>query len=185
MRRKRASSWTHQSDNIFSSQHGGKYSLLGFAGASTANNGAAFYTDTNAINVYKVSSALQLSHQALTVPLTTSLSIAAIHPEVTHAHERLQRQTLHRRPYDPCLGNRQRAWRCVFGSQNGLPGVADVSISQCAFIIRETGYMNAEMWPPASWTSTMVSAIKAIDGNHLIIDGASRQRPTAPRFRNC
>lgn len=35
-----------------------------------------------------------------------------------------------------------------------------------------TGYMNAEMWPPSSWTSAIVSAIKAVDGNHLIIDGA-------------
>lgn len=173
-----------QSDNVGLSQHGGKYSLLGFAGASTANKGAAFYTDTNTINIYKVSSALQLSHQALTVPLTTSLSIAAIHSEVPHAHERLQRQTLCRRSYDPRLGNRQRAWRCVCLSQNGLAGFADVSISRCAFIIHETGYMNAEMWPPASWTSTIVGAIKAIDGNHLIIDGSFGQRPTAPRFRN-
>ncbi|BGP27836.1 hypothetical protein JCM10295v2_006814 [Rhodotorula toruloides] len=33
--------------------HGGKYSLLGFSGASTANKGAAFYTDANTINIYK------------------------------------------------------------------------------------------------------------------------------------
>lgn len=36
------------------------------------------------------------------------------------------------------------------------------------------GYIEAEMWPPASWTRSVVSYIRAYDSNHLIIDGMLR-----------
>lgn len=32
--------------------------------------------------------------------------------------------------------------------------------------------MNAEAWPPAAWTTAVINAIKSIDKNHLVIDGA-------------
>lgn len=35
------------------------------------------------------------------------------------------------------------------------------------------GYIEAEMWPPASWTRSVVSYIAAYDSNHLIIDGTN------------
>ncbi|GAA5897847.1 hypothetical protein JCM6882_005094 [Rhodosporidiobolus microsporus] len=33
------------------------------------------------------------------------------------------------------------------------------------------GYINAEMWPPASWTNQIINYIRAYDSQHLIIDG--------------
>ncbi|GAA6005823.1 uncharacterized protein JCM10292_004650 [Rhodotorula paludigena] len=35
------------------------------------------------------------------------------------------------------------------------------------------GYMNAEAWPPAAWTTAVINAIKSIDKNHLVIDGTN------------
>ncbi|BGP03687.1 hypothetical protein NBRC10513v2_007421 [Rhodotorula toruloides] len=102
--------------------HGGKYSILGFSGASTANKGAAFYTDTNTMNIYKAY-------------ITKFLQHTNVYNGKRYAD-------------DPTI----LAWET--GNELG-------------------GYMNAEMWPPASWTSAIVSAIKAVDGNHLIIDGTN------------
>ncbi|BGP11592.1 hypothetical protein JCM10049v2_007502 [Rhodotorula toruloides] len=102
--------------------HGGKYSILGFSGASTANKGAAFYTDSNTINIYKAYIQKFLQH-------------TNVYNGKRYAD-------------DPTI----LAWET--GNELG-------------------GYMNAEMWPPSSWTSAIVSAIKAVDGNHLIIDGTN------------
>ncbi|GAA5830082.1 hypothetical protein JCM11251_006867 [Rhodosporidiobolus azoricus] len=33
------------------------------------------------------------------------------------------------------------------------------------------GYINAEMWPPASWTNYVIGYIRKYDSSHLIIDG--------------
>ncbi|GEM11162.1 (1-4)-beta-mannan endohydrolase [Rhodotorula toruloides] len=84
--------------------HGGKYSLLGFSGASTANKGAAFYTDANTINIYK-----------------------------QYIQKFLVRTNVYngkRYADDPTI----QAWET--GNELG-------------------GYTNAEIWPPASWTSTI------------------------------
>ncbi|GAA6004062.1 uncharacterized protein JCM10292_005861 [Rhodotorula paludigena] len=34
------------------------------------------------------------------------------------------------------------------------------------------GYINAEMWPPASWTNAIIDTIRKYDSQHLIIDGS-------------
>ncbi|GAA5932528.1 hypothetical protein JCM10213_005341 [Rhodosporidiobolus nylandii] len=34
------------------------------------------------------------------------------------------------------------------------------------------GYINSEAWPPASWTNQTIDFIRAIDTNHLILDGS-------------
>ncbi|GAA5982721.1 hypothetical protein JCM11641_007767 [Rhodosporidiobolus odoratus] len=35
------------------------------------------------------------------------------------------------------------------------------------------GYINAEMWPPASWTNSIISTIREVDSRHLVIDGTA------------
>ncbi|GAA6055505.1 hypothetical protein JCM3770_006292 [Rhodotorula araucariae] len=35
------------------------------------------------------------------------------------------------------------------------------------------GYINAEMYPPASWTQQVINYIRALDSHHLIIDGTN------------
>ncbi|GAA6003707.1 hypothetical protein JCM10207_003557 [Rhodosporidiobolus poonsookiae] len=35
------------------------------------------------------------------------------------------------------------------------------------------GYINAEMWPPANWTESLIDVIKKHDKNHLIMDGVA------------
>ncbi|BGP17759.1 hypothetical protein JCM10213v2_005801 [Rhodosporidiobolus nylandii] len=35
------------------------------------------------------------------------------------------------------------------------------------------GYINSEAWPPASWTNQTIDFIRAIDTNHLILDGTN------------
>ncbi|GJN87931.1 hypothetical protein Rhopal_000886-T1 [Rhodotorula paludigena] len=34
------------------------------------------------------------------------------------------------------------------------------------------GYINAEMWPPASWTNAIIDTIRKYDSQHLIVDGS-------------
>ncbi|BGP43675.1 hypothetical protein JCM10449v2_007720 [Rhodotorula kratochvilovae] len=50
------------SDN-YDYYHGGKYDFLRFAGVSTANNGAAFFTNQKAIDAYKAYIVKLLSHR--------------------------------------------------------------------------------------------------------------------------
>ncbi|GAA6021591.1 hypothetical protein JCM10207_005077 [Rhodosporidiobolus poonsookiae] len=102
--------------------HGGKYSFLQFAGASTANKGAQFYTNQAAINAYSAYIAKLLSR----VNAYTGVSYAN----------------------DPTI----LAWET--GNELG-------------------GYMNAEMWPPAAWTTAIINSIKKYDKNHLVVDGTA------------
>ncbi|GAA6037508.1 hypothetical protein JCM8097_008224 [Rhodosporidiobolus ruineniae] len=102
--------------------HGGKYNFLDFVGASTANGGAAFYTNQNAIAAYKT---------YLTKFLTRTNSYTGV-----------------KYVNDPTI----IAWET--GNELG-------------------GYINAEMYPPASWTKTIIDTIRTYDKNHLIIDGSN------------
>ncbi|GAA6024642.1 hypothetical protein JCM10207_003909 [Rhodosporidiobolus poonsookiae] len=35
------------------------------------------------------------------------------------------------------------------------------------------GWQNAEMWPPAAWTTAIINVIKKYDRNHIVIDGTN------------
>ncbi|GEM11152.1 glycoside hydrolase [Rhodotorula toruloides] len=54
---------------------------------------------------------------------------------------------------------------------NSYTGVA--YYNDPTIIAWETGYINAEVWPPYSWTKFIIQTIRKYDINHLIIDGTN------------
>ncbi|GAA5834464.1 hypothetical protein JCM11251_007015 [Rhodosporidiobolus azoricus] len=56
-------------------------------------------------------------------------------------------------------------------SYTGIPYFRDPTILAWETGNELGGYINAEMWPPASWTNQIIDTIRKLDTSHLIIDG--------------
>ncbi|GAA5915844.1 hypothetical protein JCM6882_006818 [Rhodosporidiobolus microsporus] len=56
-------------------------------------------------------------------------------------------------------------------SYTGVPYYRDPTILAWETGNELGGYINAEMWPPASWTNQIITYIRKYDSQHLIIDG--------------
>lgn len=68
------------------------------------------------------------------------------------------------------------------GGAVALP--ASLSPLETPLTASTTGYINAEVWPPYSWTKFIVQTIRKYDTKHLIIDGAFRLRFSSSRRLN-
>ncbi|CDR46532.1 RHTO0S12e05732g1_1 [Rhodotorula toruloides] len=102
--------------------HGGKYDFLNWRNVSTANKGAAFYTNKAVIGDFETY-------------ITKFLTRVNSYTGVAYKD-------------DPTI----IAWET--GNELG-------------------GYINAEVWPPASWTTAIIAWIRKYDTKHLIIDGTN------------
>ncbi|PRQ70629.1 Glycoside hydrolase superfamily [Rhodotorula toruloides] len=102
--------------------HGGKYDFLNWRNVSTANKGAAFYTNKAVIGDFETY-------------ITKFLTRVNSYTGVAYKD-------------DPTI----IAWET--GNEFG-------------------GYINAEVWPPASWTTAIIAWIWKYDTKHLIIDGTN------------
>ncbi|BGP35565.1 hypothetical protein JCM10296v2_007406 [Rhodotorula toruloides] len=102
--------------------HGGKYDFLNWRNVSTANKGAAFYTNKAIIDDFETY-------------ITKFLTRVNSYTGVAYKD-------------DPTI----IAWET--GNELG-------------------GYINAEAWPPASWTTAIIAWIRKYDTKHLIIDGTN------------
>lgn len=63
------------------------------------------------------------------------------------------------------MGDGKRARRCANRLHCFVPSLTSLV---------SPGYINAEVWPPASWTTAIIAWIRKYDTKHLIIDGELR-----------
>ncbi|BGP27822.1 hypothetical protein JCM10295v2_006800 [Rhodotorula toruloides] len=123
--------------------HGGKYDFLNWRNVSTANKSAAFYTNKAVIGDFKAS----VIGSACKV-YRSLMPAPSLQTYITKFLTRVNSYTGVAYKDDPTI----IAWET--GNELG-------------------GYINAEIWPPAAWTTAIAAWIRKYDRKHLIIDGTN------------